>query len=65
MRENRTYGLMRKGRREPLLYPFFLGSIRSRTITFDVRERFWALDDILDKIHHGTELMRAKVTAAG
>ena len=38
-------------------------SIRSRTITFDVRERFWALDAILDKIVAGTEAMRAKVAA--
>ena len=39
-------------------------SIKSRTITFDVRERFWALDTILDKIVAGTEAMRAKVAAA-
>lgn len=38
-------------------------SIKSRTITFDVRERFWALDAILDKIVAGTEAMRAKVAA--
>ena len=38
-------------------------SIRSRTITFDVRERFWALDAILDKVAAGTEAMRAKVAA--
>lgn len=38
-------------------------SIKSRTITFDVRERFWALDVILDKIVAGTEAMRAKVAA--
>ncbi|MBS1230434.1 MAG: dihydrodipicolinate synthetase [Proteobacteria bacterium] len=38
-------------------------SIRSRTITFDVRERFWALDAILDKIVSGTESMRAKIAA--
>ena len=38
-------------------------SIKSRTITFDVRERFWALDAILDKIVSGTEAMRAKVAA--
>jgi 4-hydroxy-tetrahydrodipicolinate synthase len=38
-------------------------SIKSRTITFDVRERFWALDAILDKIVEGTEAMRAKVAA--
>ena len=39
------------------------GSIRSRTITFDVRERFWALDAILDKVAAGTEAMRAKIAA--
>jgi 4-hydroxy-tetrahydrodipicolinate synthase len=38
-------------------------SIKSRTITFDVRERFWALDAILDKIVAGTEEMRAKIAA--
>jgi 4-hydroxy-tetrahydrodipicolinate synthase len=38
-------------------------SIRSRTITFDVRERFWALDAILDKLIAGTEAMRAKIAA--
>lgn len=38
-------------------------SIKSRTITFDVRERFWALDAILDKIVSGTEAMRTKVAA--
>ena len=38
-------------------------SIKSRTITFDVRERFWALDAILDKIVSGTEAMRAKVAS--
>lgn len=38
-------------------------SIRSRTITFDVRERFWALDAILDKVAAGTEAMRAKIAA--
>lgn len=39
------------------------GSIKSRTITFDVRERFWALDPILDKVIAGTEAMRAKIAA--
>ena len=38
-------------------------SIKSRTITFDVRERFWALDAILDKVVTGTEAMRAKIAA--
>jgi 4-hydroxy-tetrahydrodipicolinate synthase len=40
-------------------------SIRSRVITYDVRERFWALDAILDKIIAGTEAMRAKIAAVG
>ncbi len=38
-------------------------SIRSRTIAFDVRERFWALDAILDRIVAGTETMRARIAA--
>ena len=38
-------------------------SIKSRTITFDVRERFWALDAILDKLVAGTEAMRARIAA--
>lgn len=38
-------------------------SIKSRTITFDVRERFWALDAILDRIVGGTQAMRAKIAA--
>ena len=37
------------------------GSIRCRVIDYDVRERFWALDAVLDKIVAGTEAMRAKV----
>jgi len=36
-------------------------TIKSRAIPFDVRERFWALDAILDKVAEGTELMRAKI----
>jgi 4-hydroxy-tetrahydrodipicolinate synthase len=36
-------------------------SIRCRVITYDVRERFWALDAVLDKIVEGTEAMRAKI----
>ncbi len=38
-------------------------SLKSRAITFDVRERFWALDAILDKVVAGTEAMRAKIAA--
>lgn len=36
-------------------------SISSRAITFDVRERYWALDAILDKVINGTEAMRARI----
>ncbi|MDR2613862.1 MAG: dihydrodipicolinate synthase family protein [Candidatus Accumulibacter sp.] len=39
-------------------------SIGSRTIGFDVRERFWALDAILDKVVAGTEAMRGKIAAS-
>lgn len=38
-------------------------SIRSRTITYDIRERFWALDAVLDKIIEGTEALRAKIAS--
>jgi 4-hydroxy-tetrahydrodipicolinate synthase len=37
------------------------GSIRCRVITYDVREKFWALDAVLDKIVAGTEAMRSKI----
>ncbi|PKU22808.1 dihydrodipicolinate synthase family protein [Telmatospirillum siberiense] len=36
-------------------------SIRCRVIDYDVRERFWALDAVLDKIVEGTEFYRAKI----
>jgi 4-hydroxy-tetrahydrodipicolinate synthase len=36
-------------------------TIDSRVITFDVRERFWALDAILDRIISGIEATRAKI----
>ena len=36
-------------------------SIRCRVITYDVREKFWALDAVLDKIAAGTEAMRGKI----
>lgn len=39
------------------------GSIRCRVIDYDVRERFWALDAVLDKIVEGTEFFRAKIAA--
>ena len=38
-------------------------SIHSRVITFDIRERFWALDAILDKITEGTEHYRRRIAA--
>jgi 4-hydroxy-tetrahydrodipicolinate synthase len=37
------------------------GSIRCRVIDYDVRERFWALDAILDQIVAGTEAFRAEI----
>ncbi|WP_175720039.1 dihydrodipicolinate synthase family protein [Burkholderia anthina] len=39
------------------------GSIRCRAIDYDVRERFWALDAVLDKIVSGTEHFRRRITA--
>ncbi|MFO1414203.1 MAG: dihydrodipicolinate synthase family protein [Burkholderiales bacterium] len=36
-------------------------SIRCRVIDYDVRERFWALDAVLDQIVAGTGIMRAKI----
>ncbi|QGA40558.1 dihydrodipicolinate synthase family protein [Burkholderia glumae] len=38
-------------------------SIRCRAIDYDVRERFWALDAVLDKIVEGTEHFRARIAA--
>ena len=40
-------------------------TIKSRVITFDVRERFWALDAILDKVVEGTEAMRQRIAGMG
>ncbi|WP_018610582.1 dihydrodipicolinate synthase family protein [Uliginosibacterium gangwonense] len=37
------------------------GSIRCRVINYDIREKFWALDVILDKLIDGTEHYRAKI----
>lgn len=37
------------------------GSIRCRAINYDIREKFWALDEVLDKIVAGTEAMRQKI----
>jgi len=39
------------------------GSIRCRSIDYDVRERFWALDAVLDKIVSGTEHFRRRIAA--
>jgi 4-hydroxy-tetrahydrodipicolinate synthase len=39
-------------------------STRSRTIDFDIRERFWALDALIDKIVRGQTSYRAKIAAA-
>ncbi|KWA15356.1 dihydrodipicolinate synthase family protein [Burkholderia territorii] len=36
-------------------------SIRCRSIDYDVRERFWALDAVLDKIVSGTEHFRRRI----
>lgn len=58
---------------ESLGYPAFakmyhqrlgtFGSIRCRAIQYDVRERFWALDAVLDKVVAGTDAFRAKIAA--
>jgi len=37
------------------------GSLRCRVIDFDVRERFWALDAVLDQLMAGTDLFRAEI----
>ena len=36
-------------------------SIPCRVITYDVREKFWTLDAVLDKIDAGAEAMRGKI----
>jgi len=33
----------------------------SRTISFDIEERYWALDAILDQIHQGSERFRSRI----
>ncbi|MGF6919646.1 dihydrodipicolinate synthase family protein [Paraburkholderia sp. 40] len=38
-------------------------SIRCRAIDYDVRERFWALDAVLDKIVEGTGHFRSRIAA--
>lgn len=60
---------------EPMGYPVLakiyqqrignFATIASRTITFDVRERFWALDVLIDKIVAGAELYRRRIAALG
>ncbi|HIH2655091.1 TPA: dihydrodipicolinate synthase family protein [Burkholderia cenocepacia] len=40
------------------------GSIKCRAIDYDVRERFWALDAVLDKIVAGTEYFRRRIAAS-
>ncbi|MDR8073249.1 dihydrodipicolinate synthase family protein [Burkholderia cenocepacia] len=40
------------------------GSIKCRAIDYDVRERFWALDAVLDKIVAGTEHFRRQIAAS-
>lgn len=37
------------------------GSIRCRVIDYDVRERFWALDAVVDKLVEGSEDFRARI----
>ena len=37
--------------------------VRSRTVDFDIRERFWALDALLDKIMQGQTSFRARIGA--
>lgn len=37
------------------------GSIKCRVIDYDIRERFWALDAVLDKIADGTAIFREKI----
>jgi 4-hydroxy-tetrahydrodipicolinate synthase len=37
--------------------------VRSRAVDFDIRERFWALDALLDKIMQGQASFRARIAA--
>lgn len=60
---------------EPMGYPVLakiyqksignFSTIVSRSVTFDVRERFWALDALIDKIVAGTKLYRGRIAALG
>lgn len=59
---------------EPMGYPALaklyhkrlgtFASTRSRVIDFDIRERFWALDAVLDKIAEGTAIFRTRIAEA-
>jgi 4-hydroxy-tetrahydrodipicolinate synthase len=58
---------------EPMGYPTLakmyhrklgtFASIKSRVIDFDIRERFWAIETLLDKITQGQESFRARIAA--
>ena len=37
----------------------------SRAVTFDIHEKFWALEALIDKIVEGTEHFRIRIAAAG
>ncbi len=39
--------------------------IHSRAVTYDIGEKFWALEAILDRIEEGTERFRARIAALG
>ncbi len=39
--------------------------IHSRAVNYDICEKFWALEAILDRIEEGTERFRAKIAALG
>jgi 4-hydroxy-tetrahydrodipicolinate synthase len=38
-----------------------MATIRCRTITYDVREKFWALDQIVDALEKGSDGYRARI----
>ena len=40
-------------------------SIHSRTIPFDIEEKFWALGAVIDRVEQGNEQFRAKIKALG
>lgn len=57
---------------EPIGYPKLaklyhqrLGTIKdieSRAVAFDIQERFWAIEALLDKIMQGTEEFRRRIS---